>query len=510
MKRVYYFIFLIIVISTGSIISCENDTTSFATEDLPDVVIDTTDMSELTVLQFEELEVTPDLNLEGVSKSDLSFEWRLYFSLGDTVSTVIGDKRNLEGYEIELTPTTEDRFYRVTYTITDETTGLKYIMSWPLNVLNSLGEGLVVAEEAEGGNSDLSLIMAPQVTTDYSEVSIKRNVYSSINGEYISGVVKDIQQTAFGTSDPSLLVITDNSIINIDRVEFTYQAENEDLFYYVPPEGFNSQSLGIVNRNGDFTVYLANNNLFGTNLPSTGKFEAPLDSDFLVPDEIAVNEQAPASNVVRFYDEAHEQFVYIGDLSPYGGVNELTAVPSVSDGAFDPANVPDKENLAVNFAQNGNSRHLLKDKTTGEYHLYVLNGSDPPAPLAKYDFTNAPDIENAEHFVLPDNQRVMYYATDTKIYAVLYSTSTPVFEERYTAPAGEEITMLQLYHEVDYPTDGPYLDTDGRQLVMSTYDGSEGKVYLLPVTNLGVGNIDEANVTSFEGFGRITAITPQK
>jgi hypothetical protein len=103
----------------------------------------------------------------------------------------------------------------------------------------------------------------------------------------------------------------------------------------------------------------------------------------------------------------------------------------------------------------------------------------------------------------------MYYATNNKIYAVLYSTTTPVVEERYTAAAGEEITTLQIYQQSGYPLASPYIATNNKQLILSTY-GAEGKLYLLPIKNLGLGNIDLAGSKSFGGFGRITAIAPQK
>ncbi len=96
---------------------------------------------------------------------------------------------------------------------------------------------------------------------------------------------------------------------------------------------------------------------------------------------------------------------------------------------------------------------------------------------------------------------------------MLYSTETPVFELRYSVPAGEEITTLQVYRQADYPFrsegwDPPYNATNNKQLIMSTY-GTEGKVYILPMINAGVGNIDVANIKTFNGFDRITAITTQ-
>lgn len=67
-----------------------------------------------------------------------------------------------------------------------------------------------------------------------------------------------------------------------------------------------------------------------------------------------------------------------------------------------------------------------------------------------------------------------------------------------------------MYQQTGYPLASEYIDTHNRQLIVSTYDGSEGRVHLLPITDLGVGNIDESNITTFDGFDRITAIAPQQ
>src|SRR5690606_22768888 len=191
-----------------------------------------------------------------------------------------------------------------------------------------------------------------------------------------------------------------------------------------------------------------------------------------------------------------------------------------SGAVFNAGNLPNKVNLKAGINNSGDFLHVLKDKNTNSVGLYILNGGRSengtivgPAPKAFFDLTNAPEINAAIHFVLLDNQSVMYYATKTKIYAVLFGTSTPVFQERYTAPAGEEITTLQIYQQADYPlrdldVSPPYLPYNNSQLIMSTY-GTEGKVYLLRMTNPGVGNIDQGNIKVFTGFDRITAIATQ-
>lgn len=490
--------------------SCIDDNTTMATGELPEVSVDTTGIGEPTVLQFEELSLTPDVTLNGISESNVSYKWEVNIAPGDTSFNVIGQEQTLS-YEASLLPTDPDDPYQLVFTVTDEENELDYITEFPLNIRNSLGEGLVVANTADGTNTDLDLIMSPQVTTDYDEINVKYEVYSSVNTSEIAGLVKDIQFTSI-YGENSLLAITDQSIVRIKRQDFTYQGINQDLFFAHDPQ-FSPQMLGKINQG---TIYVGNNELTGTFLGASRKFGAPFDYPYVVPDEVALNGRSFVPIAINFYDEENDHFVYLPTIQSFGD-NVMHPVPDSTGAEFNPGDLPNKENVAAGLAQNGNFRHILRDTNTGNLALYTLTGgasgfpnAEPPEVLDYYDMSNAPDIENAEFFAISDNQQVLYYATSTTIYAMIYGSSTPVFEERFTVPAGEEITTLQVYQQTGYPRASEYIETNNRQLIVSTYDGSEGRVHLLPIINLGVGNIDEANITTFDGFDRITAIAPQQ
>lgn len=265
-------------------------------------------------------------------------------------------------------------------------------------------------------------------------------------------------------------------------------------------------------------IYVGDGKLTGTYLGTSKKYGLPFDFPHTVPDHIALNGYNNYPPIrINFYDEENERFVYLPSIMQFGD-DDMHLVPGAPSGVFDPAAVQNKVNLAAGTNTSGDFLHLLKDKITEEVTLFVLDGGGseypltiPPKPKAKISMAGAPEIGNARFFVLLDNQKVMYYATESKVYAMLYSTGTPVFELRYTVPAGEEITTLQVYQQADYPfrtEESPYIATNNKQLVMSTY-GSEGKVYVLPMVNAGLGNIDHANIKTFAGFGRVTAITTQ-
>lgn len=489
--------------------SCYRDDSTLDVNEIAGVEIDTTGNSKLSVYQFEQLIVEPELKLNGLSESEVSYEWKINIEPGDTLSQVLSEERTLNT-EILFKPNTSGENYQLVFTVTDLSTGLEYIMSWPLTVRNSIGEGLVIATTEDGVQADLSHVMSPLVTPDYSEVSIKYDVYSTNNnGDKLDGVIREMLFTNFYQEDV-ILAITDQSIIRINTFDYTFGGINADLFFGETP--LPPQTLIRVPQ-GD--IYIGNGKLTNTWLAISRQFGLPFDFSYTVPDHVAINRFPYPTTMLNFYDEVNEQFIY--QISFRFGDIDMHPAPAMEDGPFNPASVTGKVNMAAVVNQNNEFVHLLKDKGTGDFALYVFDGGvfnypdrTPPAPIALHDFSGAPDIENAEYFVLMDNQKVMYYATKTTIYAALYGTANPTFEERYSVPAGEEITTLQVYQQAGYPFTGEYLPTNNEQLVMSTFDGTEGKVYLLPITNIGVGNIDASNAKIYSGFDRITAITTQQ
>lgn len=511
--KIKYILILLVSMALGGIVSsCYEDNSRLDTNTIAGVEVDKSGMEAFIVYQFENLMVSPKVNSEGLLEEDLRYEWRINTIPNDTLYQLIGEEKNLD-YEVRFKPTNSEKYHQLHYTVIDNNTGLKYITTWQVTIKNNIGEGLVVAQTNDGINTDISHIMAPEVTPDYLGESIKINVFSAINGRTIEGLVKQMRFTTIYRVQ-ALLGITANSVFRINTLDYTIAGTNDDLFY-TNKSAYHPQSLGAIVQ-GD--MYVGNNQLTGTYLGVNHAFGIPFDFPYSVPDHVAFNAFNNWPPVrINFYDELNQHFVYMPGIAAFVD-HEMHNYPSVTVGAFDPATVSNKTNVAAIVSNEGDFRHLLKDKTTGKYSLYVLDGGVseypniiPPAPKALYDFSGAPDISNAKYFVLLDDQKVMYYATSNKIYAALYSTSTPVFEERYTVQGGEEITTLQIYQQADYPySSGPYLDTNNKQLVMSTYNNTEGKVYILPFINTGLGNIDNANIKTFTGFSRITAITTQK
>ena len=511
MKKISILLLLTIILSGAFLASCSKDESSLDLKTIEGVTIDTTGISELSVYQFEELRVEPKLETS-IPEGDLSYEWYINLEPNDTVYKLIGEEKNL-ATQIDFRPNVAGQYHQLVYTVTDNTTGLEYIMAWPLTVRNNIGEGLVIAATPDGVNTDLSHIMAPEVTPDYEGESIKYNIYSTLNGSLLQGLVKQMRYYRIYGVD-ALLAITDESIYRINTLDYSSGGMNDDLFFASSPGTY--QLLDWAPQ-AETIVY--DGKLTATYLGAAKKFGLPFDSEYVLPDHIALNpfNYYPLAVRLTFFDEENQQFIFQPSVSQFGD-RVMRPIPNDPEGAFDPTGLENRVNLAAEVKDNGDFLHLLKDSETGGVELYVFDGGEsvypdtyPPSPKAFFDLSNAPGIEEATEFVFLDNQSVMYYVSGNTLYAVLYGGSIPVIEERYTIPAGEEVTTLQVYQQANYPQLDPeeYLPLNNRQLILSTYDGTEGKVYLLPFVNTGVGNIDAANIKIFAGFDRITAITTQ-
>jgi hypothetical protein len=517
MNRKYITILFLLAVTGIWFAACRKDHSTLDLNKSPDVKFDTVGASSFSVYQFERIVIKPKL-ITSIPESDLSFTWRVNLGSGDTLFQVVSTERDLD-YEMRFKPNAAGKYHLVTCTVKEKNSAIEYVMAWPVVVRNNIGEGLVVAETKDNVNTDISHIMSPEVTSAFNKVSVKHHIYSAINGTTIPGLVKQMRFARMGTNDV-MQAITDNGIFRYNTLDYTYSGTNNELFFTnVTP--LKPQALGGIYQ-GD--IYIGDNRFTVTYLNVAKKFGAPYDVKFVVPKQVALNgNSGSASSLgsyeppykVNFYDEVNGHFVNLSDQQ--FGDTKMNAYASNTTTPFNPGNTPNKVNLAAGVSPDRGFLHLLKDKTTGKVELYIFDAGfeqgttvTPPNAIAFHDLSAGPDIQNASFFVMPDNQKVIYYATSTKIYAALYGASSPVFEERYTIPAGEQISTLQMYLQSGYPLTAPFITTNNKQLVMSTWNGTEGKVYLLPMINPGLGTIDVPNIKTFDGFDKITAIAPQK
>lgn len=505
-------LFTLATIYTG----CRKDDSTLDTNKLPGVIIDTTGMSTLSVYQFDNLVVKPKIIHDGIDEKDLSYSWRLTMTSMDTTSVELGTSHDLDA-PIRFNPSTPGSEQKLILTVVDSKRELKYYQVWRLIIYNNIGMGLVVAETDGNGHGDLSHIMSPEVTLNYSGESVKHQVYSSLNNKFFDGNIKRVAFKKFLDGN-AVLALTDNSVTRVNTLNYLRQGVNSELFF--APVTVNT--VQNIYESYQMDALVVNNQIYATWANINRKFGTPLDNNFKFPAIMAVNGNSANPGVgsynpihtVNYYSEDLGAFVYIPGLTQFQDKTPYRA-PVQAGQAFNANDLPNKINLAAGITVDKGFLHILKDKTSGAVGFYLFNGGSEddngvyaPLPLNYFDLSTMPGIQQATRFEILDDQRVFYYATSNKIYAVMYGGATPIVEERYTAPAGETITTMDIYRHPGYPLLASYISTNNKMLIVSTYS-TEGKVLFIPMKNPGLGTLDVANIKTFTGFGKVTAVGPQ-
>lgn len=510
MKR-YNFLQWIFIFSSlfTFMVSCKDDLSTLDLNKLPEVSVDTTGQSSLSVFQFDKLALDPKVIITNDNGHEFTYEWFINLLPTSLEYIPIGNTKKLE-YDVTLVPTNTGKPHQILLKITDKNTGIEYFQDWPLTIRNGIGEGLVIVETYDGQNTDLSHIMSPMVTPDYSDEKVTKKIYSGVNNSTIPGLVNNLRFSKF-VSDNILLGSTANSLFAIKTLDYTLFKQNVDL-YYTEQTSYGASFISSV-TGPDFDVFIKDGKLYSSWL-ATSRIGLPWSNNYVIPSIIGLNAKndrgSLGHNIINFYSEQLGQFIYqqafqFGDLV-------MKPVPSMNSTLFNPNNVPNHKPISAAVNNQGDFIHVLQHKQTGNYGLYIMDGFNNPKYYA--NLANAPEISQAIKFVPLLDQNVLMYATKTKIYAVVYSTTTPTFALRYTAAAGEEITTLNQFFQADYPKrdvtwSEPHISTNGKQLILGTYNGTEGKVHILPLINEGIANIDQANIKTYTGFGKILFTTTQ-
>lgn len=501
---------LIIAMISMGLYGCKDDLSSLDMNKLPDVRVDTTGQSALNIFQFDTLNLSPNIIVNNLQGHELAYTWSINLAPRSLDTIVIGHEKDLS-YPISFAPTLPDYQHQLLLTITDINTGIKYFQDWPLKIRNGIGEGLVIVETYDQSTTDFSHIMDPLVTPDYQATNIRKRVFSAVNGFTIPGLVNQMVYTRLGANN-ILIGSTADHIYGISPLDYTLTKQDVDFYYVEQPSYGGYDFIGGINQND---VFIKDGKFYASWL-QLAKIGLPHANNYVVPSIVGLNAYNAFNDVrLNFYSEALGQFIFLPSFASFGD-RVMRPVPA-STGPFNPAAVPQKLNIAAAVNNEGDFIHLLLDKSTQNFGLYILDrgGYDSntweviaPKPKRYVDLSGAPEIDQAIHFAFLDDQQVFLYATPSKIYAAMYSASTPSYAVRYTAAAGEEITSLQTYYQTDYPkrfadAQSPYFVHNGKQLLLSTYNGSEGKLSILPLINPGLANIDQAKVKTFEGFGKI-------
>lgn len=520
-KIIYVFL---IVLTGGLVASCYDDKSKEAGFEIPEVTI-TAEKDVLDAVYGKELVVKPVIKKGGEENAHLSYSWQINLVPRKSDFFDIGEEAELH-YEVANEPNGEA--YLLVLKVTDNDEGIDYYKKWDVYVSNSFGEGLVVAHTKNmGETSDLTFVKAPQVAYGYSgEVDYTRDIYSIANGSEIDGRVNSIvanmasQSSTYGIS--RLMVGTNKSIFSLDPVTMRCTMMNDELFLQAPSV-YNVETISAVALN--CFVAIVDGKAYGLVCNSAYQFNSPVNyaagETQVFTGKLALEKGAQKTAAVTCYDEKNGYVVYMaGNMAfLYNGTSSiLTQMLEEGQYVFDPGDLPGKKALAAGLGNNGEHMHLLRDLATGKDTVYKLSAIDNTVGgTGKVGMDDCENIVNAVGYAFCENMDVMYYATEEKVYPVVFAGNKAHSGTIWSLPqtaSGERITGIQMYQQAWYGNGGYYPESypfihplHQKQLLVTTYNSStgEGKIYVVPITAIGTGSLGVASQV-FDGFGEVTAI----
>ncbi len=510
-------VFYILMIGLGCV-SCYKDESSTEIEMIKPIMVDMGGMpSEFVVYQFGNLRVVPVIYKEGLSDHNLFFEWRLKgFGANRVLSTaMVLDAPIYE--EQQADP------YTLILTVTDTLTRIREIRSWKLKITSQLSTGLMVADTKDGETGDLSLITAFNFSNlnDDKQDTVYRHIYSLGNGERIAGQVVNMQNTNYETERVTA-VLSERNMVWIDPASYIKKAENQDFFFLALEHEVKPMKMKFFGDNA--AEYLLESGYLYYRYIRLGaqKFGYPYSmddaGDYAISDFVffAANTSWEYNGVA--YDSLNSRFLGLPDNIPYGKLSQLK-----SDGtAYDPGDVGNKRCVHLGIGKDKKVQAVLQDRVTGDYFIYGMKAilREKKVAVEKViDLSKCLKIREAKYFCFSPSEDVMYYTVGNEIYAALLTSEQPESFLRFDTESKEDqITSLEMwtgagriYYTPEEDGKDRVMNAASRMLVITTWNGREGKVVTMPIETLGAGMItkDRKYHKVYKGFDRITAIAPQ-
>lgn len=526
--------------------SCYDDDSTLPGRTINEVSINSQDSSVLRVTYLDELTINPDVNRGSEADTvGLSYKWEITSTAGTDQSDMIelGTGRNLHAV-INVEPATQAYYLR--YTVTDnENGGLQYTRLWNVYVTSSFLDGIVISDTHDGSTSDLNLIMSKDFTLDYNkDTRVYNNILEMSTGSHFDKLMTGLTYMSNGSLSKTdrhvnlVWAVTDDgdlAVFNTEEYTLHDRLSSGGVLTYRPSGlkvlgvySFYSQALLLNTNLYLYTVNTINSTTFGWH--DTEGSKHPIDNNVIM--NVTSN---GISDFLMWYDSEHGSFVRVNPASSL--TSYVYSADIEANEYFNPQDMRGYTAIAAGQSVNGGiPSFVMRNNSDGSYAIYTFNrkvnesgyydndgnyiktvDEQPASARMKYDLPSEAKslLDNAVSTFFATNQSIMYIATLTGIYAVNFAGSSAILNPTpvYTPPAGETITKAKLYREgydmqaynnVGSNHDYASLPLNRRAVMVATSSGEySGNLHVVPMTQIGTGNLDASSVRTFTGFGRI-------
>lgn len=492
------FRYLLFIIGLCSVlVSCYKDEGNYDYIDLPDIEIKAED--KVSATQFTTLNIPVEVNIDGASKDDYEYYWRIWSNgIDNNGQKVIGRTKDLS-YKVDEIPGS----YNLVLTCHNKRTGVDVYKEITLTVQGVITEGWLVLQE-RNNKTDFDLIMTPYFSERVKKDNIIQNLYESVNGEPLDGRGVKIGSYSLLGRYQYVTVLTDKGGARLDAVTMQKAFDMSTLMR----DGKKWKPENYIFWNYQWTPAR-----FGFDaIVSDGRFYeySPIDPGFtsytepILKDGMTYKASPYAPKWFDYYqgiifDELRGGFICIAKNTWV-----LQEMPEpVAGQPFDYRNL----HGTLKYMDTGFNNYeygVIEDWDTHKRTLYVFNfDTKKNIAIAKYSMENCPELDNCKTYAVGSRGPIFYYATDKRIYLYDYSGSNTAKVVYTLAANDEKITGMKILKPLlnRLITTHPY---DNKVLIISTYNETkkEGKIYMYYI-NESNGIIDTSSEKVFNGFGEI-------
>lgn len=559
MKPNYLFNTIATLICAASLNACYEDKSSLESISIDEVTITSSDDGVVHIGQMETLDIVPTFTQGDSGNPDgLEYEWAI---------TVLPNN-DKEGYEIignepelhyPVSQQIDSYPYLLKLTVTDtKNGGLQYLKTWRVYVQSAFLDGLLVCDTKDGVHSDLTLVLNDKLTVHYDrEERIFRNIIESTTGNPFPRKINTLFYNLRGSY--TSLHVNHLWIIDEDGKPGRFNLENfsyaglEDIMYYAP-EDIEFYGYG---RGNMYLFSDTNNGIYGVECMNSEALSWPLSNIPPFDNHIFGTEPASYSDseaVAFWLDKQNGQLFFVTGAIMSGQFFTTTIeLDPEKTYPYDPNDLKGKSTVAAGLSTNGTiPSFLLRDDATGDYAIYTVSPHEPRqwhyadpddndseiivdrpeiplAPRARFEIPAAGKalLDDATGVFFSRMDAILYVTKPDGIYAINFAGSHALVEAlpKYTPSDGEKITSVKLYQQGVYtsnhkdcepslnwdevtPPNCPMLDLTNRAVIVTTQKSdTQGTVYIVPMTQIGTGNLDASKALKYDGFGKILDVT---
>lgn len=544
---------IVLAFAASGLAGCYEDKSTYATDQIPDIVLTDTETTAIYTGYLEQIDFAPELAQGGKVLEDndnYTYTWELNEVPDENQFQTISTERELHvtvPNGISTTP------YLLKLTVKDQGNDLEYLFWWDLYIQSAFLDGLVISDTKDGATSDLTLVLNQKLTTNYAgkEEKIFRNILASgSSAAAYPGLLRSLTPMLYGyiySKAKHYLWATDQNgeLVRFNCEDYSVASGGDVLLYASEGQKFyklfgtgnnkSCQTLMVAMSNaGNYCIQCVSTEVFSW--PNTAMNASSMKNGICASRSYSANNEC----VAAWLDEKTNKLIV---ADPYFA-GYLIYHTITGSGAYDADNLGDQQVIAAGMTYTENIPALLLKDNAGTYAIYTITPHQaeegyytdpdnwegwvvtspeiPYGPRARIEIPAEGKalLDQATGTAFCTMQAILYVATADGIYAIDFASGKAVVSDvKFTPDAGEKITSVKLYQQGQYQYssnmcgDGEdqyreLLDWTNYAVIVTTQKSdTEGCVYVVPMTQIGTGNLDKAQALKYDGFGKILDVT---